>query len=596
MACSKYTLTNTGSSIVNFSYQRCDDAMWEYQVELNPNQTKNIWLLNTTYSSAFPNSIVLVNLGVFPPVGTTPTPTATATNTPTPTATVTNTATPTATATNTPTNTQTNTQTETPTATNTSTPTNTPTNTQTGTPTATNTSTPTNTPTNTATNTSTPTPTPTPFNYSFQLGSGDTQNAACLATETSLYISRAQGPTLSVGDYLYTNAALSLVASNGYYSDGNTWYLVSGGLGQIIQKVDAGCSLLVTPTPTVTHTPTSTTTPTNTSTQTPTHTPTPSPTNPQPTRYQFVTKYNGTSSISACSTSNVANIFGESPVFEDNTFFYGCSSGFCPGVNLAGWYVYSGIVYELNSAGIVLNSSLCGPTPTPTSTQVLTPTPTITSTSTPILSPTPTNTPTTTNTPTPTNTPTTTNTPTNTSSQTPTNTPTTTTTNTPTPTNTPTTTNTPTHTQTPTTTNTPTHTQTPTPTVTPTPSSFGTNTFKVHFDTTNAQVINNNYILTQIPYVANPGLGFTGTTGSYPLSWSGGTNYGTHDAIVSGVTTVTFTVSGTGGGASDIYIELYKNGSYQGAFVGSTSIGLNYLNYLIPINASPSDTIEFYIN
>ena len=42
MACSKYTLTNTGSSIVNFSYQRCDDAMWEYQVELNPNQNKNI--------------------------------------------------------------------------------------------------------------------------------------------------------------------------------------------------------------------------------------------------------------------------------------------------------------------------------------------------------------------------------------------------------------------------------------------------------------------------------------------------------------------------------------------------------------------------
>ena len=47
MACSKYTLTNTGSTIVNFNYQRCDDAKWEYQVELTPNQTKNIWLLNT---------------------------------------------------------------------------------------------------------------------------------------------------------------------------------------------------------------------------------------------------------------------------------------------------------------------------------------------------------------------------------------------------------------------------------------------------------------------------------------------------------------------------------------------------------------------
>ena len=107
MACSKYILTNTGSSIVNFSYQRCDDAMWEYQVELNPNQTKNIWLLNTTYSSAFSNSIVLVDLGVFPPVGLTPTPTQTPTNTPTntqtPTNTATNTSTPTNTATRTPT-------------------------------------------------------------------------------------------------------------------------------------------------------------------------------------------------------------------------------------------------------------------------------------------------------------------------------------------------------------------------------------------------------------------------------------------------------------------------------------------------------------
>jgi hypothetical protein len=68
MSCSKYTLTNTGSSIVNFSYQRCDDAMWEYQVELNQGQTKTIWLLDSTYSTAFPTSIVEVDLGVFPPV------------------------------------------------------------------------------------------------------------------------------------------------------------------------------------------------------------------------------------------------------------------------------------------------------------------------------------------------------------------------------------------------------------------------------------------------------------------------------------------------------------------------------------------------
>ena len=75
MACSKYTLTNTGSSIVNFSYQRCDDAMWEYQVELNQGQTKTIWLLDSTYSTAFSTSIVEVDLGVFPPVALSPTPT-----------------------------------------------------------------------------------------------------------------------------------------------------------------------------------------------------------------------------------------------------------------------------------------------------------------------------------------------------------------------------------------------------------------------------------------------------------------------------------------------------------------------------------------
>ena len=251
MACSKYTLTNTGSSIVNFSYQRCDDAMWEYQVELNPNQTKNIWLLNTTYSSAFPNSIILVNLGVFPPIDPTPTPTLTPTNT----------ATPTATPTNTPTNTATNTQTPTNTPTNTQTATNTPTNTQTGTP------------TNTPTNTTTQTPT---------------------NTETL--------------------------------------------------------------------------TPTNTST------PTPTPTDPQPTRYSFFPYHSESSSVEACGTATTANLNGENPVFSGNTFFYGCPTGLCPEVNLSGWYVDSGIVYELNSAGLVLNSSPCGATPTPTPTNTPTPT------------------------------------------------------------------------------------------------------------------------------------------------------------------------------------------------------------------------------
>ena len=69
MACSKYTLTNTGSTVVDFNYRRCDDSMWEYQVSLEPNQTKNIWFIDNTYSVApsFKPSIHLVDDGAFPP-------------------------------------------------------------------------------------------------------------------------------------------------------------------------------------------------------------------------------------------------------------------------------------------------------------------------------------------------------------------------------------------------------------------------------------------------------------------------------------------------------------------------------------------------
>ena len=105
MACSKYTLTNTGSTIVNFNYRRCDDSMWEYQVELQQNQTKNIWLIDGTYSIAqlFESSVVLVDNGVYPTILPTHTPTATPTPTPTNTTTPTNTPTNTTTPTNTPT-------------------------------------------------------------------------------------------------------------------------------------------------------------------------------------------------------------------------------------------------------------------------------------------------------------------------------------------------------------------------------------------------------------------------------------------------------------------------------------------------------------
>jgi cell division septation protein DedD len=67
MNCKKYVLTNTGTTEVNFNYRRCDDAMWMYQVPLKSNQTKNIFLLENTYDTAFPTKIVLNDEGDFPP-------------------------------------------------------------------------------------------------------------------------------------------------------------------------------------------------------------------------------------------------------------------------------------------------------------------------------------------------------------------------------------------------------------------------------------------------------------------------------------------------------------------------------------------------
>ena len=237
MACSKYTLTNTGSTIINFNYRRCDDSMWDYQVELTPGQTKNIWLINGTFaiSPVYSSIISLVNQGPFPPISETATPTPTSTTTPTATPT------PSVTATNTPTSSQTS-----------------------------------------------------------------------------------------------------------------------------------------TPTPTNTQTPTNTETPTST----PTNTPTPSPTDPQPARYAFSVPHSEISSSEACYSSTNATLFGNDSVFENNTFFYGCSSGLCPGVNLAGWYVYAGEVYELDSAGTVGTIAPCGLTPTPTNTATVTPTVTPTPTQT----------------------------------------------------------------------------------------------------------------------------------------------------------------------------------------------------------------------
>lgn len=323
MACSKYTLTNTGNTVTNFSYRRCDDSMWEYQVELAPNETKNIWLVNGTYSSAFSNSMVLVNQGVFPPVYATPTPTVTSSMTPTPSATPAVTPTQTTTATNTPTVTSTATETPTPTPTVTETTTQTPTVTQTST----------QTPTVTSTNTSTPTPTvtttvtPTHTRFAFTANQGYDFNWACSSTS---------GITI-YGDYaLFDNNTQFYThpVENQWYV-GDVTYFSYGG--QVVNIVSAGggtygnpgpfylCAAISTPTPTPTETVTPTPTVTETVTPTPTITNTASPT---PT-FAFYTY-----SLGSGLTSNYAcTIYGSAP----NTIYGTVAGG--PGPNV-GEYLY----------------------------------------------------------------------------------------------------------------------------------------------------------------------------------------------------------------------------------------------------------------
>jgi len=277
MACSKYTLTNTGSTVVNFNYRRCDDSMWEYQIELQQNQTKNIWLINGTYSIApsFVNSVVLVNNGVYPPVYPTPTPTGTPNSTPTPTPT--NTQTGTAAVTPTPTNTQTGTASVTPTPTNTQTPTNTETPTNTPTQTQTGTASVTPTPTNTKTPTETPTSTPTPTidRVAFVVYSGVTQQESCGQYNPTIII-YGNNPQFDFCTQFWNvitgNATISM---SGYYQ--NNLYVIQLDSSGIPIGFGGLCQTL-TPTPTNTSTPTNTPTVTTTGTQTPTPTNTKTPT------------------------------------------------------------------------------------------------------------------------------------------------------------------------------------------------------------------------------------------------------------------------------------------------------------------------------
>ena len=411
MACSKYTLTNTGTTVINFNYRRCDDAMWQYQIELYPNETKNIWLMNNTFSIAplFNTSIVLTDEGVFPPVYATPTPTPTPSITPsiTPTQTTTATVTPTNSGTpaETPTNTPTPNPTSTPTATLGLTPT--ATETQTPTPTETVTGTPAETPTNTPTNTQTGTPAETPTNTptNTQTGTPDvtpTPSTTIGATPTS---TETQTPT--------PTATVTETPTN-------------------------------TPTNTQTGTAAVTPTPTNTETPTPTVTQTQTPTETLSNALVYISNGDtlNTMSITAMTVNSVA-VSGPLPgnnsfpiFYPQDTIYYTTqvSGSFtvvvsvsrefpsgsllfnledsngniqCVTIDGSGDYTFNNV--EINSGGSIslyTDAAVC-PTPTPTVTPTNTNTPSVTptNTETPTLTPTLTPTNTSTLTPTPSTTP-----------------------------------------------------------------------------------------------------------------------------------------------------------------------------------------------
>jgi hypothetical protein len=410
--------------------------------------------------------------------------------------------------------------------------------------------------TQTPTETSTPTPTPTPFNYTFELGSGDTPNAACLATETSLYIARIDGPELSVDDILYSNAEFSTLAPIGWYSDGNDTYSITANTGAIAYKLVGGCSSLVTPTPTITQTATNTPTPSVTSTNTPTPSFTPSAT-PIARYIKSSLCHSETSAEDACSCVGGASttIWTNNPSFSESTLFWSDATG--PNTaptGAAGYYAVDGILYYVNdncdsgcSTGSTLGfSQLCGGTPTPT--------------------------PTTTNTPTVTQTPTTTTTLTATQSPTPTST------------------------STPILSPTPTQTETPPVTPTPTATPFGTNTFKVTMlDTQRATVAG--LVLTEIPYIqsSGTGIGFSATTGTFPLSATSVSDvsvYGTHVAINNEY--AAFVLSMTGGARSfDIYF--YLNGDIQTISTINLNTGSNTVTIWLSSSYLSTDKIEFQI-
>jgi len=98
-------ILNTGSTkSIYVNYQRSSDLMWQYQVQLKPNKSRNIWFIENTFETFLDNpTIQYIFYYEFPPeitslptpTNTNPIPTPTPTNTQLPTNTPTPSVTPT---------------------------------------------------------------------------------------------------------------------------------------------------------------------------------------------------------------------------------------------------------------------------------------------------------------------------------------------------------------------------------------------------------------------------------------------------------------------------------------------------------------------
>ena len=64
-------------------------------------------------------------------------------------------------------------------------------------------------------------------------------------TPTLVYGSVAGGPGPNVGEFLYSNTALTIPVSDGYYSNGIAWYNVTGGLGEVTTTDPNGCNYTI---------------------------------------------------------------------------------------------------------------------------------------------------------------------------------------------------------------------------------------------------------------------------------------------------------------------------------------------------------------